>query len=327
MKKYAMSQAEKLHRIIILYQVATSRSSDIPLKIFKGYKGYVQTDGYEGYAQLGFVPGIIHVGDWVHVRRKFKDAIKGQKTGSKATFAKYALSAIKELYRIGNECADAETRLKARQTQSSIINDLRNWLDEALHKVPPKSLTGQALAYMNGQWPKLVRFLDDPVIGLDTNVVENAIRPFASGRKAWLFSDTIKGAAVSAALYSLVITARANGIDPYEYLTHIFSELPKASSTEDIERLLPWNFSHSKKFDRNFLNGPGHGWLLTSNLSSKGLLWRLSADRSSLRVSTIKMDPLTNRISFHKQLFRHSLWKLKTINRCQLVKRLREDLK
>ncbi|HYX34380.1 MAG TPA: IS66 family transposase [Oligoflexus sp.] len=229
---------------IVLYEFNSSRSSDVPLKIFKDYKGYVQTDGYEGYSRLGLVPGIVHVGDWVHVRRKFKDAIKGQKTGSKASFAEHALDAIKHLYRIENECQDPAARLHARQTHSRhVIDELRVWLDTAIHKVPPKSLTGQALAYMDGQWPKLVRFLDDPVIGLDTNPVENAIRPFALGRKAWLFSDTVKGANASAALYSLVITARANGIEPYEYLTHIFTELPRATSADDFETLLPWNFS------------------------------------------------------------------------------------
>jgi hypothetical protein len=81
------------------------------------------------------------------------------------------------------------------------------------------------------------------VIGLDTNPVENAIRPFALGRKAWMFSDTVKGANASAALYSLVISSRANGVEPYDYLTHIFSELPKATSADEIESLLPWNFS------------------------------------------------------------------------------------
>jgi transposase len=131
-----------------------------------------------------------------------------------------------------------------RQTKSKkVIDDLRRWLNSALAKVPPKSLTGQAIAYMDGQWPKLIRFLDDPVIGLDTNVVENAIRPFALGRKNWFFSDTVKGANASAALYSLVITARANSVEPYDYLTHIFAELPRATTADDIEALLPWNFS------------------------------------------------------------------------------------
>lgn len=234
------------NRKIVLYEFARSRSSDIPLRIFHGFKGYVHTDGYEGYAQLGLVPGITLVGDWVHVRRKFVEAVKGKKAGVKESHAQHAIEEIKRLYMIEDECTgqDPGTRLQARQTKSKkVIYDLRIWLDLALARVPPKSLTGQALAYMDGQWPKLTRFLDDPVVGLDTNVVENAIRPFAVGRKNWLFSDTVKGADASAALYSLVITARENGIEPYDYLAHIFSELPKATSADDIERLLPWNFS------------------------------------------------------------------------------------
>lgn len=230
---------------IILYEFAPSRSSEIPLRIFQGFKGYIQTDGYEGYSQLGQMPGIVHIGDWVHVRRKFVDAIKGKKTGSKASIAQHALDAIKDLYRIEYACEGltSSERLQVRQIKSKqVIVDLRIWLEDALAKVPPKSLTGKALSYMDKQWPKLIRFLDDTVIGLDTNAVENAIRPFAVGRKNWLFSDTAKGAGASAALYSLVITARANGIDPYDYLSHLFAELPKASSAEDFESLLPWNF-------------------------------------------------------------------------------------
>ncbi|MDQ3234353.1 MAG: transposase, partial [Pseudobdellovibrionaceae bacterium] len=174
------------------------------------------------------------------------EAVKGKKAGVKESYAQHAIEEIKQLYLIEDECtgSDLGARFQARQIKSrKVIDDLRIWLDSALAKVPPKSLTGQALAYMDGQWPKLTRFLDDPVIGLDTNVVENAIRPFAVGRKNWLFSDTVKGANASAALYSLVITARANSVEPYDYLTHIFAELPRATSADDIEALLPWNFS------------------------------------------------------------------------------------
>ncbi|MDQ3231148.1 MAG: transposase, partial [Pseudobdellovibrionaceae bacterium] len=106
-------------------------------------------------------------------------------------------------------------------------------------KVPPKSLIGKALNYFQGQWPKLTYFLEDPIVGLDINVVENAIRPFALGRKNWMFSDTVRGAEASANLYSLIITARVNNIDPYEYLKRVFTEIPKALTANDIERLLP----------------------------------------------------------------------------------------
>lgn len=235
-------------RKTILYEYSPSRGSEVPLRIFQGYKGYVHTDGYEGYSQLSLVPGIVQVGDWVHVRRKFVEAIKGRKTGSKDGIAQHAIDTIKELYKIEDSCAGLSPldHLEKRQTHSKqLLNELRLWLDSSLGKVPPKSLTGKALAYMDNQWPKLIRFLEDPVIGLDTNVVENAIRPFAVGRKNWLFSDTKHGAQSSAALYSLISTARANEVEPYGYLAHLFTELPKAATVDEFEALLPWNFKRS----------------------------------------------------------------------------------
>ena len=107
----------------------------------------------------------------------------------------------------------------------------------------PKSLSGIALRYMLERWPKLVLFLEDPILGLDTNDVENAIRPFVMGRKAWLFSATVAGAEASAALYSLVSMARAHGHNVYEYLKAVFAELPKATTAEDVEALLPWRWT------------------------------------------------------------------------------------
>lgn len=128
-------------RKIILYEFARSRTSDIPLRIFRGYKGYAQTDGYEGYAQLGLTPGITLVGDWVHVRRKFVEAVKGKKAGVKESYAQHAIDEIKRLYLIEDECTgpDPGARLQTRQTKSrKVIDDLRMWLDTALAKVPPK---------------------------------------------------------------------------------------------------------------------------------------------------------------------------------------------
>ncbi len=94
---------------------------------------------------------------------------------------------------------------------------------------------------MNGQWPKLVRVLDDGRIPLDTNLVENAIRPFVVGRKNWLFADTVAGARASANLYSLIETAKANGIEPGRYLAHLFEVLPTVDSGDQLQALLPQN--------------------------------------------------------------------------------------
>jgi transposase len=130
--------------------------------------------------------------------------------------------------------------VRVRQEQSlPVAASLRRWLDGALPTVVPRSLTGVALAYLDGQWPKLVRVFEYGQVPLDTNAVENAIRPFAVGRKNWLFADTVRGAEASANLYSLIETAKANGLEPWAYLQRIFTELPKAKTLEDVEELLP----------------------------------------------------------------------------------------
>jgi len=127
-----------------------------------------------------------------------------------------------------------------------ILDEIRVWLDAALPQVPPKSATGKALNYLYNEWDKLVRYLDDGRLEIDNNRAENAIRPFVIGRKNWLFSDSVKGIKASANLYSLIETAKANGLEPYAYLRHVFTELPKATSVEDIEALLPANIDKDK---------------------------------------------------------------------------------
>lgn len=97
------------------------------------------------------------------------------------------------------------------------------------------------MRYTLGQWPKLTTFLQHGEAPLDNNRCENAIRPFVVGRKGWLFSDTVKGAIASANLFSLVETAKANGLEPHAYLSHVFERLPHAKGLEDFEALLPWN--------------------------------------------------------------------------------------
>ena len=120
-----------------------------------------------------------------------------------------------------------------------MLNRLREWLDTTRPKILPSSALGEALAYLDNHWAGLVRYCEDGRYGLDTNLVENAIRPFCVGRRGWLFSDTVAGARSSANLYSLVQTAKANHLEPYAYLRHVFIELPKATSLEHIEALLP----------------------------------------------------------------------------------------
>ena len=228
---------------LILYDYDPSRSQDVPLRLLEGYQGYLQTDGYVGYDPVGEKPGVIRVGCFAHARRKFNDAIKGQSKKRKSTIAWRGVKFIQKLYKIERAYKDAEpdARYRARQDQAEpILTKMREWLDEVLPQVPPETLTGKALTYLDNQWSKLIRYLDDGRLRMDNNLVENAIRPFVVGRKNFLFSDTVSGANASANLYSLIQTAKANGIEPYQYLRDVFRKLPGAQTVEEIEALLSY---------------------------------------------------------------------------------------
>ena len=124
-----------------------------------------------------------------------------------------------------------------------MVTQIEQLLLKHLHAVAPSSLLGEALHYMHGQWPKLIRFLDSGTLPLDSNPVENAIRPFVVGRRSWLFADTVGGANASANLYSLIETAKANNVEPYRYLVALFKKLPLAQTADDYEALLPWRLT------------------------------------------------------------------------------------
>jgi len=191
--------------------------------------------------------GIIHAGCWAHARRKFVEAQKVQPKG-KTGKADWALSLISKLYRVEREAKafDAAGRLALRQQRSRpLIDKLQRWLEKSITQVPPKTAIGKALRYLQGQWPRLIRFLDDGRIPLDNNPAENAIRPFVVGRKNWLFSDTTRGAAASAMIYSLIETAKANGLEPYEYLKDVLTRLPAADTDQAIQALLPWSWGET----------------------------------------------------------------------------------
>ena len=122
-----------------------------------------------------------------------------------------------------------------------ILAELKAWLDTTLPTVPPKTALGEALAYLHKYWPRLVRYTERGDLPIDNNRCENAIRPFVIGRKRWLFADTPAGAHASAVIYSLIETARANGLEPYTWLRRVLRELPAAQSVEAVDALLPWN--------------------------------------------------------------------------------------
>jgi len=231
----------------LYYQYAPSRSGKVAKKNLKDYEGYVQTDGYAGYNFLDVKPGIIHCGCWAHVRRKFNDVAKaaGGKYGGKGN-ANHALSLIRDLYLIEREAKnkgfDEEKTYQLRQERSKpIVEELGTWLKENVLKIPPQSLLGKAFNYTLSQWPRLIKYLDNGLVRMDNNLIENAIRPFVIGRKNWLFSVTPKGAEASASFYSLIETAKANGLEPSKYLRYLFEKFPYAKTSEDVFNLLPMN--------------------------------------------------------------------------------------
>ena len=239
-----------LEHPLLYYEYAPTRSGKVAQALLEGFEGFLHTDGYWGYDGFDDRPGVIHVGCFAHARRKFDEALRGQrksskrsKPGAKVSLARQGLQRINKLYEIERSYADAtaEERHGLRQERlAPKLEALREWIDDSEGRVPPTSLTGKAISYLDTQWSKLIRVLDDGRIPLDTNAVERAIRPFVIGRRNWLFADTPAGATASARLYSLVETAKANRLEPWFYLEKVFEALPRATTDADIEALLPW---------------------------------------------------------------------------------------
>lgn len=231
---------------VVLFDYDPSRAGAVAARLLDGFQGYLQTDGYDGYNKVGARPGVTHVACLAHARRKFDEALKTQKNHGRGGLAAEGVALIQRIYRIEKTARDngltPEQRLQLRSERARPVwEELRAWLDRVHGHAPPSTLTGKALGYLDGEWSRLIRVLDDGRLEVDNNRCENAIRPFVLGRKAWLFSDTPAGAEASARLYSVIETAKASGREPYAYLRHIFTELPKAVTAEDIEALLPWN--------------------------------------------------------------------------------------
>ncbi len=236
---------------IILFDYAPSRAGEVPKRLLAGFEGALHTDGYNGYDAVVREQGLVRLYCWTHARRGLVDVLKSlglnpkklpAKPPPKARRALKAIGFIKTLYAIERRIRDKppDERYRIRQHESlPVLNALRTWLDETRPKILPRSTLGEALAYLDNHWDGLIRYCEDGRYGIDTNPVENAIRPFCLGRRAWLFSDTVAGAKSSANLYSLIQTAKANGLEPYAYLRHVFTELPKATSLADFEALLP----------------------------------------------------------------------------------------
>ncbi len=240
---------------VLIYQYQPTRSGQVPLSFLDKYKGYVQTDGYAGYDALGRQAGVDLVGCWVHARRKFMDVIKAKSKKGKKGIADKAIGYIGKLYQIEKQAKKNDLNPVAiyqlRQEKAKpILDEFHQWLLTKSNITPPQGLLGKAINYTLKYWDRLYRYIDDGRLRPDNNLVENAIRPFVIGRKNWLFSGSPNGAKASANLYSLIETAKANDLKPYEYLRYVLDKLPYAKTEQDYKRLLPQNIDPALlKFD------------------------------------------------------------------------------
>jgi len=248
-------------RRIILYDYIASRTTAALKQLLVGpdgpYQGKLISDGLERYDEIAAQLKLLHFGCLTHCRTMFFKARKVSQLPSSRTLANAAMEdyigpvyqverqikALQEQYQQRGETLPLETVRALRQEKSKpILEKFKAWVDELLPGTPPNSALGKALGYTSRQWPKLVRHLEHGEIPIDNNYIERQIKHYATGRRAWLFCYDAVGAQASANLYSLVMTCRANEVEPYAYLNYLFEHLPAASTVEQIEALLPWNF-------------------------------------------------------------------------------------
>ncbi|GMA48651.1 transposase [Alicyclobacillus contaminans] len=230
---------------IVLFDYQETRSKEHPRRFLEGFKGYLHVDGYSGYHDI---ENVTLVGCWAHARRKFDEALKALPTAErkKPTAARIGLEYCNRLFKIERGLKDAtpEERHAGRQRLSRpVLDAFLTWLEEQNEQVLPKSALGKAVSYCLNQWNKLVVFLEDGNLELDNNRSERSIKPFVIGRKNFLFANTPRGARASAIAYSLVETAKENGLDPYLYLEYLFERLPNIRTDDRaaMDELLPWS--------------------------------------------------------------------------------------
>lgn len=232
----------------VVFQYHPTRAGKAAEAFFTNFKGYLQTDGYSGYLQFRTSDKIKSLGCLQHCRRKFVDVIKiSEKKKSGAAYL--AVQFFQKLYRLEERAKQKNLSFEAitqmRQTESvPIMNEFHAWLINIQPKVPPKSKLGGALNYALNQWSTLVVYLSDGRLDIDNNSTERMIKPFALGRKNWLFSGNEKGACASAIIYSLLETAKANNLEPYAYFRYILTHLPYAQTNEERKMLLPQYCDH-----------------------------------------------------------------------------------
>ena len=235
---YASGERSKTPVRIFEYQ--PDRSGKRPESFLRGFTGCLVTDGYSGYNQ---VQKVTHCGCWAHMKRKWREAMPDGAT-VKTSKAAVGFQYCNKLFALEKKCADLNDKLRKEYRQNFILPVLEEYFCWVNTLDPEKGgKLAEAATYARNQKTALCAFVQHGNVPISNNLAENAIRPFAVGRKNWLFCDAVKGAEASAIVYSLVESAKANGIEPFAYLQHVLVQLPyfgKSHSHEELESLMPW---------------------------------------------------------------------------------------
>lgn len=232
---------------IVLFNYDPSRSGQSAKNLLEDFKGYLQVDGYGGYNFTEKKSSeIIRVSCLAHIRRKFKVLFDDKSLRS--PFVIEVINLIRKIYdeesKMGFDRNLEPDKVKSYKEKyvHPLLEKLKTLFESKIGKIPPKTPLGEALNYGINELPLLnASYVKNSEIRLDNNLVENAIRPFAVGRKNWLFSQSVAGADASATLYSLIESAKLNGIGTYDYLLYLFKKIPHCQNIEDYEKLLPYN--------------------------------------------------------------------------------------
>ena len=230
---------------IVLYDYQSSRNGGHAATYLKGFRGYVHSDGFSGYNKL---KDITRCGCWAHLRRKFVEAIPAKKSkDASLTSAEIGRDYCNQLFKIEDSLkylSPDERFHKRLELEKPVLEAFWRWLENLTFL--KGSALGKAVVYARNQKTYMENYLLDGRLAISNNAAENAIRPFTVGRKNWLFADTPKGAAASAAVYSLIETAKANNLNVYTYLEYLLLYMPDTDWLNDpaqLDCLMPWSES------------------------------------------------------------------------------------
>ena len=238
---------------LYLYEYLGGRSGEVIQKYLKGYRGTLVTDGYQPYHTLAKKRDDIKVsGCWTHVRRRYAELIKAKKKGEAITpaqkIAAEAVNRIDAMYHLDNGYKESSAKERLDNRQQSVkplVDAYFAWVKELNGKTIASTKLKEALGYSINQEQYLRVFLEDPAIPLDNNDAERSIKAFCVGKHSWHIIDSVKGAKASAFLYSIAESAKANGLKPYEYFSHLLRVLvkhPRGKVPQDVlESLMPWS--------------------------------------------------------------------------------------